>query len=358
MLKATDNSENIKSAYDVIIIGAGPAGLSTALNLLERGKSDILVVEKLKFPRYKCCAGYITAKTKTAYEKLGLDIEECHYRLIKDFNIFHKHKRRLTVKNKFLYTNRYIDRVELDNALFELAKKRGIETAENTAVEAHEPETSSVTLSDGRTLKYNHLVFADGTSGFGSRYQDGKKKNIAMQMTFESGLEESIDIHFGITKKGYGWVSTYDGVTNVGLTDLYRPDTDYGKIFDDFLHSLGFEKREGELKGAFTPIGTGKAVFGNVYFVGDAVGACDPLTLSGLRYGLKSGEVCAEAIASDKPEIYKKHVKKLKTRFGFMKAMAGMFYLKSTLWFVFSVLCRFFGGLVSFVFNNFFVNKK
>ena len=58
----------VKENYNVIIIGAGPAGLSAALNLHKGGIRDILVVERFKFPRYKCCAGYITGKTKRAYE--------------------------------------------------------------------------------------------------------------------------------------------------------------------------------------------------------------------------------------------------------------------------------------------------
>lgn len=59
--------------YHVIIIGAGPSGLATALNLVNDGIKDILVIEKCQFPRYKCCAGYITNQTKKTYEKLGLN---------------------------------------------------------------------------------------------------------------------------------------------------------------------------------------------------------------------------------------------------------------------------------------------
>ena len=76
--------------YEVIIIGAGPSGLGAALNLLKNGIKDILVIEQKKFPRYKCCAGYITNKTKKEYESLGLNINKCHYSLIKDFSIFYK----------------------------------------------------------------------------------------------------------------------------------------------------------------------------------------------------------------------------------------------------------------------------
>ena len=80
----------MKEKYKTVIIGAGPAGLSAALNLYNLGETNVLVVERFEFPRYKCCAGYITAKTKAEFKKLGLDVGNCNYSLIKDFNICYK----------------------------------------------------------------------------------------------------------------------------------------------------------------------------------------------------------------------------------------------------------------------------
>lgn len=345
--------------YDVIIVGAGPSGLSAALNLINYGIDDILIIEKYKFPRYKCCAGYITDKTRRVYKDIGLDINNCNYHLIKDFNIIYKQKKELNIENKFLYTNAKIDRVELDNAFFGLAKSKGVKISENVKIIETDFQNNTVTLSDGNTYRYDNLVFADGTMGFSSRYQKNKKKNIAMQLTFASDRAESINIHFGVTAKGYGWVSSFGGTTNVGLTDVYDGKKDYKKIFGEFLKSQGFDENTENLKSAFTPIGTRTAVIGsNVYFVGDAVGACDPLTLSGLRYALDSGAYCAKAIACNDKNIYKKHVKKLKRKFGFMKVMLKVFYLKPVLFMTFRFLCRYLGKPVSRIFNNFFVNKK
>lgn len=348
----------INSFYKVIIVGAGPAGISTAINLKKRGVSDVLVVEKHKFPRYKCCAGYVTDKTKQEFKRAGLDIDGCNYSLIKDFNIIYKGKPRLKIDNKFLYTNDHIDRVKLDYAFFALAVKKNIKILQNSAICGHEPQKREIVLTGGIRVGYEYIVFADGASGFGSKYQKHKKKNIAMQMTFESGREDCIEIHFGVTKRGYAWVSSYGGITNVGLTDVFKEKRDYKKIFSEFLISQGFDGDTDNLKAAFTPIGLGSPVIGNTYFVGDAAGACDPFTLSGLRYALQTGESCAAAISSGNKKIYKKYVNKLKRSFNFMKFVQSVFYLKPVLALVFGFLCRCFGKFVSSVFNNCFVNKK
>ena len=166
-----------KKYYNVIIVGAGPAGISTALSLLKNGINDILIIEKYTFPRYKCCAGYITNKTLAAYKKFGLNVNDCHYSLIKDFNIFYKLKNRLKINNKFLYTNEKIDRVELDYEFFKLAKHKNVEILENTTITSHNMHANNLTLSNKIEIAYNYLVFADGTIGYGSRYQKKKKCN-------------------------------------------------------------------------------------------------------------------------------------------------------------------------------------
>lgn len=349
----------IKTAYKVIIIGCGPAGIACALSLLDYGINDVLLIDKSKFPRYKCCAGYITNKTRIAYEKYGLDFQKCHYSLIRDFNILYKNKWYQTIENKFLYTNKKIDRVELDYNFYKLAKKKKLTILENTTIRKHDLEKNIITLSDKNKINYEYLIFADGTFGYGSKYQKNQKKNIAMQLITKTNIEDKIDIHFGVTKKGYGWISTYRGITNVGLTDVYNPKINYQLEFKKFLKSQNIDANIKELTGAFTPIGIRKPIINNnIYYVGDALGACDPLTLSGLRYGLKSGEKCAEAIAKNNQSIFKRFALNLKIKFILMQIMQRLFYFRPILSAVFNIGCRFFGKLISLVFNNFFVNKK
>ena len=60
----------MKQNHDVIVVGSGPAGATLAYELAKRG-IGVLVLEKEKLPRYKCCAGGITSK---AAKLLDFDI--------------------------------------------------------------------------------------------------------------------------------------------------------------------------------------------------------------------------------------------------------------------------------------------
>ena len=57
--------------YDVIIIGAGPSGISAAHNLVNN-KISCCLIDKQVFPRNKLCAGGITSKTFELIKSLNL----------------------------------------------------------------------------------------------------------------------------------------------------------------------------------------------------------------------------------------------------------------------------------------------
>lgn len=347
----------LKNSYDTIIIGAGPAGLSCAMQLKRLGKSDLLVAERCEFPRDKCCAGYITNKTKKAYEEFGLDVDGCGYTLIDDFRLIYKNREKQKIRNRFLYTGPRINRVELDDAFFRLAVSAGVTVAEKTAVISHDADAHTVTFSGGVTVKYRHIVFADGTLGFGSRYQDRRRRNIAMQLIFPTDKENGIKIIFGASPKGYGWQSTYNGRCNVGLTDYYDKNRDYRALFEEYLSSLGVDADVSGLYAAFTPASVGKPVIGDVYFVGDALGACDPLTLSGLRYGIGSGKAAAQSISASDPKILRRYAAALRFKFAISSALMRVFYLRPVQFLVFNVGCTVLRPFVTFGFNRFLCRK-
>src|SRR6185312_3601424 len=70
------DSRRMAATYDAIIIGGGPAGLSTALHLQARApKLRALVVEAETYPREKICAGGVGARALRILDKLGVAID-------------------------------------------------------------------------------------------------------------------------------------------------------------------------------------------------------------------------------------------------------------------------------------------
>lgn len=62
----------MRRSDDVIVVGAGPAGATLAYQLAKTG-IGVLLLEKEKLPRHKCCAGGLTSK---AVRLLDFDISE------------------------------------------------------------------------------------------------------------------------------------------------------------------------------------------------------------------------------------------------------------------------------------------
>ena len=128
----TMNSSKLQQV-DLAIIGAGPAGLSTALHLLHLDPdwSDRLVVlEKERHPRHKLCAGGITCFGLDQLHSLGLTLGVTHIP-IKNAR-FHFGDRNVIVRGNpvFVVTRRS----EFDAWLAEGAHERGVNLVENSTV--------------------------------------------------------------------------------------------------------------------------------------------------------------------------------------------------------------------------------
>jgi choline dehydrogenase-like flavoprotein len=60
---------------DVIVVGAGPAGSTTAFYLAQAGL-DVLVLEKSRFPREKVCGDGLTPRAVKALIGMGINVSE------------------------------------------------------------------------------------------------------------------------------------------------------------------------------------------------------------------------------------------------------------------------------------------
>jgi flavin-dependent dehydrogenase len=150
---------------DLLIIGAGPAGLSTALHLLQRDPSwagRMLLLEKAAHPRPKLCGGGVTRLGLTILGDLGLPLplpisqarvddvrlqygSRCvHARAHPQFAVFH--------------------RPELDSYLADQARSRGAVILENEPALSFNTDADGVTVTTSRaTYRAKALVAADGS---------------------------------------------------------------------------------------------------------------------------------------------------------------------------------------------------
>lgn len=156
--------------YDLIIVGTGPAGISTALHLAKLAPdlvSRTLLLEKERHPRPKLCGGGILPDGEVVLNQLGLDITEIpHYNV--DWAHFDYDGKGMTMRGekRGAFAFRTIRRHEFDAWLAGKARQRGFLIHENTTVKRVTVEGSGVTLETDHGPYHAWVVVgADGSNG-------------------------------------------------------------------------------------------------------------------------------------------------------------------------------------------------
>ncbi len=154
--------------YDVLIVGGGPSGLSTALHLAQLAPDLVpgtLVLEKARYPRLKLCAGGLVADAELILQRLGLDVSEIPH---VDAATAHLDfaGQGLAVTLPGTHALRIIRRDEFDNWLAEQAQARGIGIRQGVTVKAVIPTDEFVQVeTDAGSFQARLVVGADGSNG-------------------------------------------------------------------------------------------------------------------------------------------------------------------------------------------------
>ena len=157
---------------DILILGGGPSGLSTALHLVQIAphlSGRILILEKAHYPRPKLCAGALTADAEVILQRLSLDVSE-----VPHVDAFTAHLdfagKGLTISLPNTHALRIIRRNEFDAWLAQKAKDKGIEIREGVTVRNIQPHDDCVIVeTDTGIFTAQIVVGADGSNGITRR---------------------------------------------------------------------------------------------------------------------------------------------------------------------------------------------
>jgi len=149
---------------DVVVVGAGPAGSAAAIELGRAGRS-VVVLDKSVFPRDKCCGDGLTTLALRELDHLGLepgnisdwfDIQSAAIRSPSGREVVVP----LPTSGKYAAV---APRFQLDDALFQLARKEGADTRDGHAFNSLvEHDDHVVVDADGLRVTARYLIAADG----------------------------------------------------------------------------------------------------------------------------------------------------------------------------------------------------
>ncbi len=314
--------EKLEEIFDVLVVGAGPAGSSTVIFLRE-SNAKVLLVDKEFFPRDKPCGDGLSGKSISLLREMDLieEIEKFEHEKIKGVLFSSPNGLNVSIDAENKKTcGIVIKRKNFDNILFEKAKQVA-KVLEGIEVKNFEVKSDSILVSAKNIKTHKHvtfntksIVFANGSTCFASKqlgidFTDSEA--IALRAYFENvnGLSNRLEIHFvNELIPGYFWIFPISNTTaNVGLGIhlKYSDKKNLKDILFKILQNPHFKDRFknakmiSEIKGWTLPLGglkKRKISFDRVLFVGDAAGLIDPFTGEGIGNALLSGKVASQVL--------------------------------------------------------------
>jgi geranylgeranyl reductase family protein len=291
--------------YDVIVVGAGPAGSTTARECAARGLSVVLL-DRAEFPRDKPCGGAVTVR---ALSLLPFDITPVVERTITGVHFTMRQNKGFTRRSSeqlvFL-----TQRSKIDAYLVERAVEAGVELKEGFQVREIERRPTHVVVRNGVSLvEGTTLVAADGANGVTAKLAGlsvDVKQHIALEgnITPPNGVpdlwQDTIGLDVGGIEGGYGWIFPKGDHLNIGLGGWKHVGSTLRERLDQLVRYYGYDPKDvWGLRGHHLPMRQrGSALAdGNVLLVGDAAGLVDPVTDEGIHSAIWSGRAAARRLA-------------------------------------------------------------
>jgi geranylgeranyl reductase family protein len=287
--------------YDVVVIGAGPAGNQVAYRLAGMGYSVLVLEQKEHLGEPVCCTGIVS---RQCVEDFAID-EAVILRRVNGAEVFSPSGRLLSLWRAETQAC-ILDRPALNVALAKRAQTRGAWYLLDSRVSTIEVGIDGVTVDvDGYegVNRFESRVAVIAT-GFSSRLSEelglGRVGDfvLGVQATVPTAQVSEVEVYFGreIAPAFFAWlVPVSSGVALAGLLSRRNPGL-YLRRFLDFLAANGkvtsadVELRYGGIR--LRPLA--KTYGDRVVVVGTAAGQVKPTTGGGVYYGLLCADIAAD----------------------------------------------------------------
>ncbi len=294
--------------YDVIVVGAGPAG-STAARFCARHGLRTLLIEKDRFPRHKPCGGCLSPRVLREFD---FDIGEVIESTVREARFTFRLQEPFSISREDPI-GYLVMRESFDHLLWRKAQEGGADLCEGRRVVGflQDEEGVDVFITGGESIRCRYLVGADGARSIVAQSLRGGMLR-KMGMAFEGegrlapGLERRwsfVHLDFGGIPYGYGWIFPKGDRISMGVGALFPSNgLKLRRQFQRLVHGVDYIKGMEMERACFHPLPTFSGddlpvSRGRVLLAGDAANLMDPLTGEGIYYAVRSGRMAGQAIA-------------------------------------------------------------
>jgi geranylgeranyl reductase len=254
--------------YDVVVIGAGPAGSSAAMHLSSHGHRTLLI-DPLE--KKKVCAGILTSQYARRYRIEDVLIE----RELRGVRIsVHDIRAEITYRKAVDYS---INRALYDSFNLDLALSAGCEFRKASAVSLEEGKSSVVVSTGKEHITADYAIVSSGASEL-SRLRRGTGR-YAFCVQQEEDQKPGDYFEMELHDEGYSWIAPKKEHVLTGTSSL--------RDYPDIRGERGLIPLE-PVKNTYSQ---------RSLLAGDAAGFVSPFEGEGIYYARRSGEIAAETIS-------------------------------------------------------------